>query len=352
MNHDKLSAFRQLAYEYLEGTRDVRFELMDAVMLTRQPSSFVELSLCPVFRRGWNSIYAGLRDSHIQRSQLKKLYLQQVPTQTRPLLAGDHTVWPRPHARRLRERTYENQGTAAWSQKPVTVGQGYSTLTWLPEEGGSWALPPKPERITSWETPLTKAAWQLQQACQHLEVRPISLWDREYGNASFVRQTANIPCDKLMRVRSSRCLWSEPPPYSGRGRPRRHGDKFKLNDPQTWWPPQESLEKDDPRLGRVRVQKWEGLHFRQTPEHPMTLIRVERLDAPKSSPLWLVWIAQENLPLEDLWHLYLRRFGVDHWYRKAQATPSLASASIYGRESLRVLESVDASDDLAVVVRS
>jgi hypothetical protein len=33
--------------------------------------------------------------------------------------------------------------------KPVTVGQGYGTLAWIPETEGSWALPLLHERITS-----------------------------------------------------------------------------------------------------------------------------------------------------------------------------------------------------------
>ena len=128
MNYDKLQTFRQRVYEHLGGTRDVLFELMDAVMLTPKPSSFVELSTIAVFRRGWNSIYAGLRDSCTHSAKLKQLCLEQVPTDSRPLLAGDHTAWSRPHARTLKERTYEHQGAAPWNQKPVTVGQGYSTL--------------------------------------------------------------------------------------------------------------------------------------------------------------------------------------------------------------------------------
>nr|MBD2342498.1 hypothetical protein [Calothrix sp. FACHB-156] len=36
--------------------------------------------------------------------------------------------------------------------------QGYSTIAWIPENSGSWALPLRHERITSWESPIQKAA--------------------------------------------------------------------------------------------------------------------------------------------------------------------------------------------------
>jgi hypothetical protein len=78
-----------------------------------------------------------------------QLYIKQTPTVERPLLAGDHTNWSRPDAVKLKERTYQHSGTSIAGNKPVTVGQGYSTIAWIPEPEGSWALPLRHERITS-----------------------------------------------------------------------------------------------------------------------------------------------------------------------------------------------------------
>jgi hypothetical protein len=175
------------------------------------------------------------------------------------------------------------------------------------------------ERITSWENPIEKATWQLQQVCEHLPARPISVWDSEYGCAPFVLKTANIKADILVRLRSNLCLWGAPPPYSGKGRPRKHGDKFKLNESSTWSEVTQSLEVNHPKLGRVKVSLWSNLHFRKTATRPMSLIRVERLDEQGnlrvSKPLWLAWVGEQMPPLEIVWQLYLRRFTVDHWYR-------------------------------------
>ena len=44
--------------------------------------------------------------------QLMQLYIQQISQVERPVLAIDHTAWLRPHARTLKERTYEHQPTA------------------------------------------------------------------------------------------------------------------------------------------------------------------------------------------------------------------------------------------------
>ncbi len=58
--------------------------------------SLTDKSLCPVFRRRWSSIYEALQDSRPQRQELMKLCIEQMPSSVRPILAGDHTIWPRP----------------------------------------------------------------------------------------------------------------------------------------------------------------------------------------------------------------------------------------------------------------
>ena len=128
-----------------------------------------------------------------------RLYIEQLPQTEQIVLAGDHTAWPRLEARTLKERTYEHQAQPMSGAKPVTVGQGYSTIAIIPETEGSWALPLLHERITSFTNPIEKAAAQLRLVSQNLPTRPLSVWDAEYGCASFVKQTADIMADKLMR---------------------------------------------------------------------------------------------------------------------------------------------------------
>ena len=320
MKRAKLKEFRQAAYNYLGRAHDATFELTDAILLTRNAYSLADLSLSPIFRRKWSSIYEALQDCRPQRQKLMQLYIKQMAQQVgRPLLAGDHTAWPRPDAKTLQERTIEHSTVTIAGNKPITIGQGYSTIAWIPEDKGSWALPLRHERITSWENPIEKAVWQLKQVCEHLPTRPISVWDSEYGCAPFIIKTTNIKADILVRLRSNLCLWGAPPPYSGKGRPRKHGDKFKLNEPPTWSEVTQSLEVNHPKLGRVKVSLWLNLHFRKAATRPMSLIRVERLDEQGnlrvSKPLWLAWIGEKMPPLEEVWQLYLRRFTIDHWYR-------------------------------------
>ncbi len=245
MIFDKLKRFRQSAYTVLGKGKDAIFDLMDAVLTSPRVNSFVELSLSPVFRRAWSSLYAGLRNSKPPRRKLMQLYIEQVGSEERPLLAGDHTAWSRPEAVTLKDRTIEHQPTPIAGNKPIAVGHGFSTIAWIPEAQGSWALPLRHERITSFETPLSRAAFQLKQVCKQLAVRPIAVYDSEYGNAAFVKQTAGIEADLLLRLRPNMCLWGAPPPYPGKGRPKVHGAKFKLADKSTWGEPIATLEIED-----------------------------------------------------------------------------------------------------------
>ena len=321
--YGRLKAFRQMAYEALGTAKDALFDLIDAVLLTPSATSFAELSLSPVFRRQWPSVYEALQDGRPDRDRLLTLYADEIRGEDRPLLVGDHTAWPRLSARTLRDRTIEHHPTKIWGNKPITIGQGYSTLAFLPDDERSWVLPLLHERIQSTTDPIQKGVDQLRRVCKALKGRPISLWDSEYGCAPFVEATADIDADQVIRIRPNRCLWGSPPPYRGWGRPPVHGAKFKLSDPDTWPEPSQSLRITDDKLGQVEVQLFEDLHFRKASKHPFPVIRIHRVDAKDTrrdpKDLFIAWIGQEPPPLDQWWSLYLKRFTIECWYHFAKS---------------------------------
>jgi len=179
----------------------------------------------------------------------------------------------------------EHQPTKIVGNKPITIGQGFGTLAWIPEGAGRlrralglrlgpkaqssrWALPLLHEWITSAETPIEKGSSQLRRVCEKLPVRPISLWDSGYGNAAFVNESADIPADKIIRLRPNICLWGPLPPYSGRGRPRVHGGKasaerFAVNAQRNRQPKRSSSKipppgDRPPRSWRWKTRNWAG----------------------------------------------------------------------------------------------
>jgi hypothetical protein len=332
MKYERYQKFRQETYQMLGKAKDATFELMDSIMTTKNVSCLAEFSLSPLFRRKWSSTYEALQDTRPNRNKLMKRYIEEIPSSKYVLLAIDHTAWGRKGAKTLKDRTYEHQAS---SNNSVTVGQGYSSIVWIPEEAGSWALPLRHERITSYEKPISKAVWQLKQVSKHFKEKILVVLDSEYGNGSWVNQAGEIPVSQLMRIRSNCCLWSKPDSYSGIGRPKKHEKKFKVNDPTTWWSASSTIEIEDPKLGKLKLSRWDNLHFRSSASHDMSLIQVQRLDskgyAQKRRPLWLVWVGEQFLELKNIWQQYTRRFGVDHWYRFAKqrlhwTLPSLSTA--------------------------
>ena len=68
--------------------------------------------------------------------------------------------------------------------------------------------------------------------------------------------------------------------------------------------------------------------------------------------MWLVWLGKQMPPLQELWHKYLRRFAVDHWYRFGKqrlhwTVPKLGTPEQASR-ALRL----DAINDMAAVASS
>ncbi len=341
MIFEQLSQFRQGLYEQLGNAKDAVFELMDAVLTSVRPMSFVSLSQSPVFRRQWPSIYAALHDSRLPQAKLMQEIAEKVDRTEQPILAGDRTFWPRQDATTLKERIFDHD-----SRQKSGVGQSYSTLAWIAEDSGSWALPLRHERISSFETPNQRAAFQLKQVTRQLGRRPLAVYDRGYGNASFVKQTAGVEADLLLRLAANRCVFGAPPAYGGRGAPRKHGVKFKFKDPTTWPEATEMIEVNDSKYGRVRLMRWSNFHFKQSPKRGMEIIRVEVLEPVgrkrKFQVLWLAWLGETMPALQVLWRVYLRRFALEHWYRFAKqrlhwTQPQLSSNQALERWSLLVV---------------
>jgi hypothetical protein len=92
MTIDQLQEFRQAIYECMGHARDAQFELVDALLLNTEGRSGVELSLNPVFRRRWRSVYAALSDGQLNPARLQQLYVRQMPRRARPVWAVDSTL--------------------------------------------------------------------------------------------------------------------------------------------------------------------------------------------------------------------------------------------------------------------
>jgi hypothetical protein len=168
---------------------------------------------------------------------------------------------------------------------------------------------------------------------------PLFVFDGGYDSAQLTLDLAEVPVAVLVRLRSDRCFYADPPPRpSGvSGRPRRHGAKFNCADPTTWPVPTATLHTSDDQYGTVTVAAWAGLHPKQQrhPGHgtrgPRPIVRgtiirvqVERVPARTRPPkvLWLWWAGPAGCMLDlDLgWRAYVRRFDLEHTVRFCKQT--------------------------------
>jgi hypothetical protein len=140
------------------------------------------------------------------------------------------------------------------------------------------------------------------------------------------------PAAILVRLRSGRCFYADPPCYTGQGRPRRHGQKFTCSAPETWWTPTDEHTTDDPAYGHVHVRAWAGVHGKveahagrgthgPTPieRGTLLLLQVERLPRQTRVPkdVWLWWQGPPGIvpDLALVWRAYIHRFDLEHTFR-------------------------------------
>ena len=125
--------FRQGVYTLLGNGKDALFDLMDAVLVTRSVYSFVELSVSPVFRRQWSSIYEAIEDGLATAPRIDAV-LHRTATANRAtgLSRRSHSLaktkcayTQRPHLRTSSATNVRSQTSDSWSRL-----QHYSLDSW------------------------------------------------------------------------------------------------------------------------------------------------------------------------------------------------------------------------------
>lgn len=314
--------FRQALYgQVFTHARDAVFELVDALLLGPTVDTFAELALVPVFRRQWPSLYAAVGDGRWENRVLEQALVRQIPPAPVLRYALDSTVWPHPQARTLPERKYYPRAGAGAA---IVPGHGYSLLAWVAAPHCSWALPVSSERIAVTTTAAAVGAAQVRRVCeQHQEQAkaaqsavPLLLIaaDGGYGNHHFLGAVRDLPgCVVVARLRRDRVLYRAPGEYGGRGRRRKHGERFAFKEPETWGEPDEEVELVDERWGQVRLRRWNGLHEQKDAAGQLSVVQVEshRERERPPAPLWLVGQGAATLTVEELWRGYDHRWPIE-----------------------------------------
>jgi hypothetical protein len=336
----RLGAFRDQLHACFPRRADALFELGDALLCAEAVPSLPYLSLEPVCRRGWGSIYAALARGEVDAERLRDLLVSSLPDADPLVFAVDVTTWPRCDAECSPERGYYYHPSRHSAGQPIIAGWAFQWICQLGFDRDSWTAPVDARRLHPVDDTDQTAAGQIRALVGRLDAGgrvPLFVFDAGYDSAQLTLDLADAPAAVLVRLRSDRCFYADPPPPppGKTGRPRRHGAKFNCADPTTWPPPTAAHVTVDDQYGTVTVAAWSGLHPKQQrhPGHgtrgPRPIVRgaiirvqVERVPARTRPPkvLWLWWAGPGDLDLDLAWRAYIRRFDLEHTVRFCKQT--------------------------------
>lgn len=334
-NINKLIEFRQGVYEHVfSARRDALFDVLDALLSSGSVSSFAMLSQGERFQRKWPSLYAALEDGQLRTDELRCLVARQLPRQGICIFPLDGSSWPRPRGRVLEDLQYVYQASSDVNGGTVTIGYPYSLLEWCAEAHSSWSLPLDVRRIPSDKTAQEIGAEQVCQLAQERADCPEALdivpADGKYGNAGFLERVQGLRTGIVTRLRRDRVLYRPAPPSIApvRGRPRHHGARFHFQNPATWGAPDEVLEFEDERYGKVRLERWNNLHERKAFTLSYDVLRasvhLERKKQPEA--IWFGWLPPVAIPpgivvtAHTIWSAYTNRWPIEPGMRFRKET--------------------------------
>jgi hypothetical protein len=322
----KLVEFRQAIYQNgFTRRKDAQFELLDALVLKDQITSFPMLSCSAAFTRRWSSAYAALEKGQQDITWLRSYLAKQVPDPGIQFFSLDCTAWARPEAHTLPDRQYVYQPSRTNQGSIVVIGHKYSLLDWVPEPNSSWSLSLDIERVSSEHTDLEVGVEQVKRLCQVRRFRDHGLdivaADAKYGNHHFLDALKDQPCGTVVRLRKDRVLFRpvQERKTRKRGRPRKHGPRFAFKEPETWGEPCEFAALEHPRWGSVEIRRWNDLHAWQSVDTWFDVVQIQahlEKDEP-SAPLWLAWKAPAIIPedvqvnAETIWQAYQHRWPIE-----------------------------------------
>ncbi len=313
-----LEIFRQRVYEesFLRS-RDMLFELVDALLLSPPVDSFAELSLTPVFSRRWSSLYAALARGRVDKAILSRLFAQEVPDQGVQIFAVDKSAWHHPCARTLSELFYERSPAPTIAKHAIVKAHPYSILAWVPERHSSWAMPMSSQRITLETDAVATAIEQVKDLCRNCQRlsqtgQIVITGDGGYGNHRFLAGVKALPCAVVVRLRKDRVLYRPPSPTTD-ARPRKHGPRFAFKEASTWGTPHEERLFEDPHWGWVRLRRWDLMHAKQDAETVFSVLRCE-VHLERHTPPQALWLGIQNTThteIKTLWQWFQHRWTIE-----------------------------------------
>ncbi|GAB3449060.1 hypothetical protein GCM10027436_43230 [Actinophytocola sediminis] len=347
-----LVGFRQRFYGCLTRRADALFELTDAVLCVEGPvRSLVGLSLVAEHRRGHGALYDGINHGRVDIARLRNLVTaQRLPKAAdgRIVLAVDVSPWLRPDANTSPQRSFCHTYGRGKDQHLMIPGWPYSVVAALETGRTSWTALLDAVRLQPGADVAVVTTLQIREVVERLiaagqwqtgDADILVVLDAGYDAPRIAYLLGDLPIEILGRMRSDRVLRKAVGARASgtNGRPPKHGDEFVFGDPTTWSAEQAMTHTATRLYGTATAQAWNRLHPRLTrraawTDHqgPLPIIegtvirlRVDRLPSggnPK--PVWLWWskVDATAADVDRCWHMFLRRFDIEHTFRLFKQT--------------------------------
>jgi hypothetical protein len=207
----------------------------------------------------------------------------------------------RMHSPTLQERVFCHGAQREVGGKGIIIGLPYSILAYVEQRSTSWAPALHTQRVkadeSAVEVALRQASWVAEQLPAETTAE-IAL-DGGYGNLKFFAGLRGVRTFATARMRNDRvlCQLPQPPSQSNqkkRGRRRKYGPEFRFADSTSWPQPDEVLEFEDPKWGRVRLELWSALRFRVNKENVDISVVRSQIRLEKDQPPVPHWYGVHN----------------------------------------------------------
>jgi len=232
-------------------------------------------------------------------------------------------------------------GLQALGGQPIVAGWSYQWVSQLSFTPDSWTAPVDALRIAPTSDATDATVGQVRRLVEALgppkKVPPMFVFDAGYDPIALAAGLQDVAAQVLVRIKSDRVFYDDPGPRRGptKGRPPRHGRRFKLSESRSAPRPDAQIQLEDPRYGTVRVRAWHHRHPKlhgpgrwAGAENPIvrgSVIRVDVEHLPNpigrtKKTLWLWWSGPGAPDLELCFRAYLRRFDIEHACRFVKNT--------------------------------
>ena len=238
-HRDKLGSledFRRDLHQCLTKWPDALFELADAMLcVPAAVGSVPSLSLEPEFRRSHGSLYKALAQGRIDQERLRRLLVSHRPADWPLVFAVDASTFERCDAETSPERGFYHSASKHSAGQPIVAGWSYQWISQLSFDPDSWTAPVDATRIPPSEDATTATVNQVRRLVRLLprdDQVPMFVFDAGYDPIAISDGLSDEAVQVLVRLRSDRVFYGDPirRRRPGRGRPSRHGRRFKLSE--------------------------------------------------------------------------------------------------------------------------